>query len=252
MAEERRTAATLVRRTTQERLTALLEERRQAEEELSDAAGRREAAVSALYRLQGAAERIALRREAAGGLEERSGRGTGRAHSGEQRRERRDGSGVADGSAPSRRRGTRRSPDERHRGRARPARACAPVRFRAANRRRRRGAARRTEEGTAGGRGCAGRGGGAQRRGGRRSDRACGYARAPRAYGASRSPRWARAWRATCARRVRSRRAEARHRPIWNGSRTRLPWRPGLPRPSVTISPSVHERPVTACSLSSG
>ena len=38
-AEERRTAATLVRRTTHERLTALLEERRQVEEELSDAAG---------------------------------------------------------------------------------------------------------------------------------------------------------------------------------------------------------------------
>jgi chromosome segregation protein len=72
-AEERRTAAALVRRTTQERLTALLEERRLAEEELSDAAGRREGAVSALYRLQGAAERIALRREAAGAFEERLG-----------------------------------------------------------------------------------------------------------------------------------------------------------------------------------
>ena len=60
-----------MRRTTQERLTALLEERRQAEEELSDAAGKRESSVSALYRLQGVAERIALRREAAGGLESR-------------------------------------------------------------------------------------------------------------------------------------------------------------------------------------
>src|SRR5690242_15506455 len=47
-AEERRAAAAVVRRSTQERLTALLEERRQAEEELSDAAGRREAAVSVL------------------------------------------------------------------------------------------------------------------------------------------------------------------------------------------------------------
>ena len=66
-AEERRTAAALVRRTTQERLTALLEERRQAEDELSDAAGKREAAVSALYRLQGvsrADRRCAGRRRA--------------------------------------------------------------------------------------------------------------------------------------------------------------------------------------------
>src|SRR5690348_8252021 len=72
-AEERRTAAALVRRTTQERLTALLEERQGVEDELSDAAGKREAAVSALYRLQGVAERITLRREAAGGLDERLG-----------------------------------------------------------------------------------------------------------------------------------------------------------------------------------
>jgi len=70
-AEERRTAAALVRRTTQERLTALLEERQGVEDELSDAAGKREAAVSALYRLQGAAERVTHRREAAGELDER-------------------------------------------------------------------------------------------------------------------------------------------------------------------------------------
>jgi len=69
--EERRTAAALVRRTTQERLTALLEERRHVEDELSDAAGKREAAVSALYRLQGTAERVALRLEASGGLQTR-------------------------------------------------------------------------------------------------------------------------------------------------------------------------------------
>ena len=69
--EERRTASGLARRTTQERLSALLEERRQVEDELSDAAGKREAAVSALYRLQGAAERIGLRREAAGAVESR-------------------------------------------------------------------------------------------------------------------------------------------------------------------------------------
>ena len=64
------TAAALVRRTTQERLTALLEERRQAEDELSDAAGKRETA-SAPLPAAGVAERIALRREAAGELEER-------------------------------------------------------------------------------------------------------------------------------------------------------------------------------------
>src|SRR5262249_18250093 len=45
--EERRAAAAIARRTTHERLTALLEERRQAEDGLSDAAGKREAAVSA-------------------------------------------------------------------------------------------------------------------------------------------------------------------------------------------------------------
>src|SRR5262249_13570152 len=52
-AEERRSAAALARRSTQERLNALLTERQQAEDELSDAAGKREAALSALYRLQG-------------------------------------------------------------------------------------------------------------------------------------------------------------------------------------------------------
>ena len=39
-----------------------------AEIELSDAAGAREAVVGALYRLQGAGERLALRRESLGGL----------------------------------------------------------------------------------------------------------------------------------------------------------------------------------------
>jgi chromosome segregation protein len=70
-AEERRDAAGLARRSTQERLSALLAERQQAEDELSDVAGKREAAVSALYRLQGAYERLGLRREAAGALESR-------------------------------------------------------------------------------------------------------------------------------------------------------------------------------------
>ncbi len=70
-AESRRDAVAIARRSAQERLTVLLEERRQAEDELSDAAGGREAALSALYRLQGASERLALRRESASGLEDR-------------------------------------------------------------------------------------------------------------------------------------------------------------------------------------
>ena len=70
-AEERRDAAGLARRSTQERLRALLAERQRAEDELSDVAGRREAAVSGLYRLQGASERLGLRREAASTLETR-------------------------------------------------------------------------------------------------------------------------------------------------------------------------------------
>jgi chromosome segregation protein len=63
--EERRAAATLARHAADERLEALLAERGKAEEELADAAGRREQATAALYRLRSAAERIGLRREAA-------------------------------------------------------------------------------------------------------------------------------------------------------------------------------------------
>ena len=70
-AEARRDAVAIARRGAQEKLTALLEERQQAEDELSDAAGGREAALGALYRLQGASERLELRRESAAGLEER-------------------------------------------------------------------------------------------------------------------------------------------------------------------------------------
>ncbi len=64
-AESRRDAAAIARRGAQERLTGLLEQRQRAEDELSDAAGKREAALGGLYRLQGAGERLALRREAA-------------------------------------------------------------------------------------------------------------------------------------------------------------------------------------------
>ena len=70
-AEERRSAAALARRSTQERLASVLADRERAEVELSDAAGARETAVGALYRLQGAGERLAVRAESASGLEER-------------------------------------------------------------------------------------------------------------------------------------------------------------------------------------
>jgi len=70
-AEERRDAAALARRGAQSRLEALLADRARAEDELSDAAGRREAAVAALYRLQGGRERLALRSESAAALRER-------------------------------------------------------------------------------------------------------------------------------------------------------------------------------------
>ncbi|HET6682337.1 MAG TPA: chromosome segregation protein SMC [Gaiella sp.] len=67
-AEERRSAAGLARRTTQERLSAVLAEREAAEVELSDAAGAREGALGALYRVQGAGERLSVRSEALEGL----------------------------------------------------------------------------------------------------------------------------------------------------------------------------------------
>ena len=68
--EERRTAAGLARRRSGERLDALLAERRAAEDELEDAAGRREAATAALYRMRSGAERLAVRSEAIGRLVE--------------------------------------------------------------------------------------------------------------------------------------------------------------------------------------
>jgi chromosome segregation protein len=70
-AEGRRDAAALARRGAQSRLEGLLADRTRAEDELSDAAGRREAAVAALYRLQGGIERLGLRGEAATALLER-------------------------------------------------------------------------------------------------------------------------------------------------------------------------------------
>jgi chromosome segregation protein len=69
-ASERRAAADHARRRTETKLEELLAARHQAEEELADAAGRREAATAALYRLRSAGERVALRRESAGSLVE--------------------------------------------------------------------------------------------------------------------------------------------------------------------------------------
>ncbi|HEY2208737.1 MAG TPA: AAA family ATPase [Gaiellaceae bacterium] len=63
--ETRRSAAATERRGVEQRLEALLAERGRAEEELADAAGGREQALQALYRLRSAAERVAMRRESA-------------------------------------------------------------------------------------------------------------------------------------------------------------------------------------------
>jgi chromosome segregation protein len=69
--EQRKTAALLARRRVDEQVDALLQERARAEEELADAAGRREQATAALYRLRSARERVELRRESAQALLER-------------------------------------------------------------------------------------------------------------------------------------------------------------------------------------
>jgi chromosome segregation ATPase len=69
-ASERRAAAEHAKRRTDTKLEELLAERHRAEEELADAAGKREAATAALYRLRSAGERVALRRESAAGLAE--------------------------------------------------------------------------------------------------------------------------------------------------------------------------------------
>ena len=67
-AQERRAAAEHARKRSDSKLEDLLAERRRAEDELADAAGRREGATAALYRLRSASERVALRREAAAEL----------------------------------------------------------------------------------------------------------------------------------------------------------------------------------------
>jgi chromosome segregation protein len=65
--ETRRSTSAAGRRGVEEKLEALLAERGRAEEELADAAGAREQALQALYRLRSAAERLELRRESAEG-----------------------------------------------------------------------------------------------------------------------------------------------------------------------------------------
>ncbi len=69
-ASERKAAADHGKRRTESRLEELLAERHRAEEELADAAGKRESATAALYRLKSAGERLELRRESAAALVE--------------------------------------------------------------------------------------------------------------------------------------------------------------------------------------
>jgi len=61
----------MARKAANAKLEDLLVERNRAEEDLADAAGRREEATAALYRLRSAADRLELRREAAEALIER-------------------------------------------------------------------------------------------------------------------------------------------------------------------------------------
>ncbi len=63
--DARRSTAGSARKGIEARLEALLAERSAAEEKLADAAGGREQAIQALYRLRSAAERLGLRRESA-------------------------------------------------------------------------------------------------------------------------------------------------------------------------------------------
>jgi len=68
MSEQARAAASVARVELDAKLQQLLAARSRAEEELTDAAGIREAAIAALYRLRAGAERLSLRRESAEGL----------------------------------------------------------------------------------------------------------------------------------------------------------------------------------------
>jgi chromosome segregation protein len=70
-AQGRQAAVRLERARIDRALDDVLARRGSAEEELADAAGRRESATAALYRLRSAGERLELRREAASSLAER-------------------------------------------------------------------------------------------------------------------------------------------------------------------------------------
>jgi chromosome segregation protein len=70
-AEERRDAASLARNRTAKELEGVLSERDRVEGELVGAAGGREEAAAALYRLKSATERLDLRRESAQALSQR-------------------------------------------------------------------------------------------------------------------------------------------------------------------------------------
>jgi chromosome segregation protein len=85
-AEERREAAMLARNRTAKELEALLVERDRVEGELVGAAGGREEATAALYRLKSAAERLEHRRESAQSLAERLRADPPRARSHERER----------------------------------------------------------------------------------------------------------------------------------------------------------------------
>jgi len=69
-ASDRGAASGNAKRRTETKLEELLAERHRAEEELADAAGKRETATAALYRLKSAGERVSLRMESAGSLVE--------------------------------------------------------------------------------------------------------------------------------------------------------------------------------------
>ena len=66
--EQRKQVAALARRDLDAKLESIVRERNGVEEELADAAGKREEATAALYRLRSAGERVQMRRESAEAL----------------------------------------------------------------------------------------------------------------------------------------------------------------------------------------
>ena len=231
---------------------ALLEERQQAEDELSDAAGGREAALGALYRLQGASERLALRRESAAGLEAAAARGSRRGRARRRRSQRRGGprargcraaaAGAARDAAESTRSG----------GGAGPPRPCPRRCVRAAPRHRRRGDARRVAHRARRRRGALAEATGGQEGANRRL---VALAAARERLGLRRES--ATALVETLARELEEARAigpsrrPAPGRARGSGRTTRRTPHVPLP-PSATTSPSGRDRPASACRRSSG